>query len=93
MSEKTPAERIETQAESSERPSGNREQNSWIALLDARVRRAEAAEAFAEFASIHHNTDAGEEVHEAAERLLREYVAAREAVRKMEEGLSSDDNS
>ena len=54
-------------------------------LLDARIRRAEAAERFAEFAATHHNTDAGEEVYEAAERLLREYKAAREAVRKLEE--------
>ena len=85
MSEKTPTERVETQADLSGQPSDNRDQNSWIALLDARARRAEAAERFADFAAIHHNTDAGEEVYEAAERLLREYMTAREVVRKLEE--------
>lgn len=53
-------------------------------LLDARIRRAEAAERFAEFAAMHHQTGATEDVYEAAERLLSEYVAAREAVRKLE---------
>ena len=86
MSEKTPTERAETQAEWSERPNSGRDQNSWIALLDARARKAGAAEAFADFAAIHHETDATEDVYENAERLLREYVAAREVVRKMEEG-------
>ena len=93
MSEKTPTERAEAQAERSERLNSGREQNSWIALLDARARKAGAAEAFAEFAAIHHETGATEDVYEAAERLLREYVAAREAVRKLEAGLSNDDNS
>lgn len=65
----------------------NSEWNARIALRDARERKAEAAEAFAEFAAIHHETDATEDVYEAAERLLREYVAAREAVRKMEVGI------
>lgn len=54
-------------------------------VLDARIRKAEAAERFAEFAAIHHETGATEDVYEAAERLLREYKAAREAVRKLEE--------
>lgn len=57
---------------------------SCVEMLDARLARAEAAERFAEFAATHHNTDAGEEVYEAAERLLHEYAAAREAVRKLE---------
>lgn len=54
-------------------------------VLDARARRAEAAERFADFAAIHHETGATEDVYENAERLLREYVAAREAVCKLEE--------
>ena len=54
-------------------------------VLDARARRAEAAERFADFAAIHHETGATEDVYETAERLLREYKAAREAVRKLEQ--------
>ena len=73
MTEKTLTELIETR------------QEVWIAMLDARIRRAEAAERLAEFAAMHHQTGATEDVYEAAERLLSEYKAAREAVRKLEE--------
>ena len=55
-------------------------------VLDARARRAEAAERFADFAAIHHETGATEDVYDNAERLLSEYMAAREAARKLEEG-------
>ena len=74
MSEKTLMELVETR------------QKVWIAMFDARIRSAEAAEAFAEFAAIHHENGATEDVYEAAERLLHEYAAAREAVRKLEAG-------
>ena len=85
MSEKTLTELVETRLEIDAWRAYKHEQRPWIAMFDARIRRAEAAERFADFAAIHHETGATEEVYEVAERLLREYVAAREAVRKMEE--------
>ena len=85
MSEKAQAERVETQAEWSERPNGNREQSSWIALLDARARRAEAAEAYAAWVVDVPPQATTLDIYTLGERLLSEYKAAREAVRKMEE--------
>ena len=87
MSEKTPTERAETQAEWSERLNDNRDQNSWIALLDARARRAQAAEAYAAWVVDVPPQSTTLDIYLTGERLLREYVAAREAVRKMEAGL------
>lgn len=84
MSEKTPMQQTQTQADFSHWLKCSSEWNARIALRDARDRKAEAAERFAEFAAMHHQTGATEDVYEAAERLLREYVAAREAVRKLE---------
>jgi hypothetical protein len=86
MSEKTLAELVEMRLEIDAWRAYKHEQKPWIAMFDARIARSEAAERFAEFAAIHHETGATEDVCEAAERLLREYMAAREAVRKMEEG-------
>ena len=85
MSEKTPAKRVETQAEWSELPNGNREQSSWIALLDARARRAEAAEAYAAWVVDVPPQATTLDIYATGERLLSEYKAAREAVRKLEE--------
>ena len=85
MSEKTPTGRIDTQAESSSQPSGNRERNSWIALLDARARRAEAAEALAEaYIAFIYTCDL--DVWGDLAINAKKYEAAREAVRKLEEG-------
>jgi hypothetical protein len=85
MSEKTPTERVETQAESSERLSGNRERNPWIALLDARARRAEAAEELAEaYTAWRYSCDL--DVWCGLAPKIKKYEAAREAVRKLEEG-------
>lgn len=86
MSEKTPAERSETQVESSGRLNGNRERNSWIALLDARARRAEAAEALAEaYTAWIYSCDL--DLWDELATNVKKYEAAREAVRKLEEGL------
>ena len=87
MSEKTLTELVETRLDIEGIRPQDREDGPWSRMFVARIRRAEAAEAFAEFAAIHHETGATEDVYEAAERLLSEYVAAREAVRKLEAGL------
>ena len=84
MSEKTPTKRVETQAEWSERPNGNREQSSWIALLDARIRRAEAAERAIEAWLAWHSGNV-DGTWDAFVSAVTEYAAAREAVRKLEE--------
>lgn len=86
MSEKAQTERVETQAEWIERPNGNRDQSSWIALLDARARRAEAAEAYAAWVVDVPPQATTLDIYATGERLLSEYKAAREAVRKMEAG-------
>jgi len=75
VSEKTLMELVETR------------QEVWIAMLDARIRRAEAAEAYANW--IIDDADPMSttlEKYREGERLCRAYVAAREAVRKLEEG-------
>ena len=84
MSEKTLAELVEVRLEIDAWRAYRHEQQPWIAMFDARIRRAEAAERFAEFAAIHHQNGATEDVYDNAERLLSEYKAAREAVRKLE---------
>lgn len=87
MSETTPTERVETQAESSSQPSGNRERNPWIGLLDARARRAEAAEALAEaYTAWIYSCDL--DLWDELATNVKKYEAAREAVRKLEETQS-----
>ena len=54
-------------------------------LLDARIRRAEAAEAYAAWAVDVPPQATTLDIYATGERLLSEYKAAREAVRKMEE--------
>ena len=73
MSEKTLTELIETR------------QEVWIAMLDARIRRAEAAERLAEawLALGEDNISSG--TWDAHVQALEAYKDAREAVRKLEE--------
>lgn len=73
MSEKTLMELFETR------------QEVWIAMLDARIRRAEAAEVYLEWL-LDTPTSSALEDYQSGLRLRREYVAAREAVRKLEVG-------
>ncbi len=54
-----------------------------VAMLQARIRRAEAAEAYLAWI-LDHPTSSAMEDHESGLRLRCEYVAAREAVRKLE---------
>ena len=70
MSQKTLMELIETR------------QEAWIAMLDARIRRAETAERLAEalMRTIHGGAN-----QFAEWGLIDQYRAAREAVRKLEE--------
>ncbi len=72
MSQKTLAELVETR------------QEVWIAMLDARIRRAEAAEAYAALVVDVPPQATTLDIYATGERLLSEYKVAREAVRKME---------
>ena len=85
MSEKTLAELVEMRIEIDAWRAYKHEQQPWIAMFDARIRRAEAAEALAESytAWIYScNLDLWDELATN----VKKYEAAREAVRKLEEG-------
>jgi len=73
MSEKTLMALVETR------------QEVWIAMLDARIRRAEAAEAYAAWVVDVPPQATTLDIYATGEGLLREYKAAREAVRKLKE--------
>jgi hypothetical protein len=93
MSEKTLTELVETRLEIDAWRAYRHEQRPWIAMFDARIRRAEAAEAYAAWVVDVPPQATTLDIYATGERLLREYVAAREAVCKMEAGLPNDDNS
>lgn len=84
MSEKTPMQQTQTQADFLHWLKCSSEWNARIALRDARDRKAEAAEAYLEWI-LDTPTSSALEDHKIGLRLHREYVAAREAVRKLEE--------
>jgi hypothetical protein len=86
MSEKTPTERVETQAELIERLRGNREHQPWIAKFDARIRRAEAAERAIEAWLAWCDSGNVDGTWDAFAKAVAEYKLDKEAVRKMEEG-------
>jgi hypothetical protein len=97
MSEKTLAELVEIRREIDTWRAYKHEQQPWIAMFDARIRRAEAAEraieawlAWSDSSNVNGKWDAFA-IHvtdyvAAREAVWTDYMAAREAVRKMEEG-------
>ena len=84
MSEKTLDELAETRLEVDAWRAYKHEQQPWIAMFDARIRRAEAAEAYAAWVVDVPPQSTTLDIYLTGEQLLREYVAAREAVRKLE---------
>lgn len=87
MSEKTLTELIETRLEIDAWRAYKHEQRPWIAMFDARIRMAEAAEVYTAWVVDVPPQSTTLDIYLTGERLLREYVAAREAVRRLEAGL------
>ena len=86
MSEKTLAELVEMRIEIDAWRAYKHEQQPWIAMFDACIRRAEAAEALAEaYTAWIYSCDL--DLWDELATNVKKYEAAREAVRKLEEGL------
>ena len=83
MSEKTPMQQTQSQADFHHWLKCISEWNARIALRDARDRKAEAAEAYLEWI-LDTPTSSALEDYQSGLRLRREYVAAREVVRRLE---------
>jgi len=64
---------------------GTAEHYACVAVLDARIARAEAAEAYAAWVVDVPPQATTLDIYATGEGLLREYKAAREAVRKLED--------
>ena len=86
MSEKTLTELIETRLEIDAWRAYRHEQQPWIAKLDARIRRAEAAERAIEAWLAWCDSGNANGTWDAFAKAVAEYNSAREAVRKMEDG-------
>ena len=84
MSEKTLTELVETRLEIDAWRAYKHEQQPWIAMFDARIRRAEAAERVAE-AVERWRREAHAANWQAVVNCLHGYDVAKEAVRKLEE--------
>ena len=85
MSEKTLAELVEMRIEIDAWRAYKHEQQPWIAMFDACIRRAEAAEALAEaYTAWIYSCDL--DLWDDLATNVKKYEAAREAVRKLEEG-------
>ena len=87
MSEKTPMQQTQTQADFLHWLKCSSEWNARFALRDARDRKAEAAERVAEAWLAWCDNCILEGTWDAYVQALAAYKAAREAVRKMEEGI------
>ena len=85
MSEKTLTELVETRLDIERIRLQDRKDGPWSRMFDARIRRAEAAEAYAAWVVDVPPQATTLDIYATGERLLSEYVAAREAVRKLEE--------
>ena len=85
MSEKTLTELVETRLEIDAWRAYRHEQQPWIAMFDARIRRAEAAERAIEAWLAWCDSGNVDGTWDAFWSAMAEYKAAREAVRKMEE--------
>jgi hypothetical protein len=86
MSEKTLTELVETRLEIDTWRAYKHEQQPWIAMFDARVRRAEAAERAIEVWMAWCDSGNANGTWDAFAKAVAEYKSAREAVRKMEDG-------
>lgn len=84
MSEKTLTELIDTRLDIEGIRLQDREDGPWSRMFDARIRRAEAAEAYAAWVVDVPSQATTLDTYATGERLLSEYKVAREAVRKME---------
>jgi hypothetical protein len=83
VSEKTLTELIETRLDIEGIRLQDREDGPWSRMLVARIRRAEAAEAYLAWI-LNTSTSSALEDHKIGLRLQREHSAACEAVRKLE---------
>jgi hypothetical protein len=86
MSEKTLEELVEIRLEIDTWRAYKHEQQPWIAMFDARVRRAEAAERAIEVWMAWCDSGNANDTWDAFAKAVAEYKSAREAVRKMEDG-------
>ena len=84
MSEKTLAELVEVRLEIDAWRAYRHEQQPWIAMFDARIRRAEAAELAVEAWLAWCDSGDAEGTWDAYAQALAAYKDAREAVRKLE---------
>ena len=85
MSEKTLMELVETRLEIDAWRAYRHEQQPWIAMFDARIRRAEAAEQAIEAWLAWCDGGNVDGTWDAFAKAVAEYKSAREAVRKLEE--------
>jgi hypothetical protein len=86
MSEKTPMQQTQTQADFLHWLKCSSEWNARIALRDARDRKAEAAERAIEVWMAWCDSGNANGTWDAFAKAVAEYKSAREAVRKMEDG-------
>jgi hypothetical protein len=86
MSEKTLVELVEMRIEIDAWRAYKHEQQPWIAMFDARVARAEAAERAIEAWLAWCDSGNANGTWDAFAKAVAEYKSAREAVRKMEDG-------
>jgi hypothetical protein len=86
MSEKTLEELVDIRLEIDTWRAYKHEQQPWIAMFDARVRRAEAAERAIEAWLAWCDSGNANGTWDAFAKAVAEYKSAREAVRKMEDG-------
>jgi hypothetical protein len=86
MSDKTLAELVEMRLEIDTWRAYKHEQQPWIAMFGARIRRAEAAERAIEAWLAWCDSGNVDGTWDAFVKAVAEYKTAREAVRKMEEG-------
>jgi hypothetical protein len=86
MSEKTLAELVEIRLEIDTWRAYKHEQQPWIAMFNARIRRAEAAERAIEAWMAWCDSGNANGTWNAFASHVTEYKSAKEAVRKLEEG-------
>ena len=84
MNEKTLTELVETRLEIDAWRAYRHEQQPWIAMFDARIRRAEAAERAIEAWLAWCDSDDRDGTWDVFKSHVAEYKSAREAVRKLE---------
>lgn len=88
MSETTLSELVESRLEIEAWRAYRHEQQPWIAMFDARIRMAEAAERVAEAFEAAYAIGGRSADDGVLAAVYKQYAAAREAVRKLEETQS-----